>query len=573
MKRGIRFVIAVFLLWGAVISTTSAVTYYVDDVNGLDSRTPTQAQSINTPWKTIGKAASTMGAGDTTYIRGGTYNVTSSITPTNSGSAGGGYITFSAYQNEVPIINGGGGAFRAFAMNSVHSYFRWVGLTMQTFNGGGGIGIIRTIGPLGAYPHHMEILNCIFKNCSGASCIKAHGVHDIIFAGSVFQNSKQGIELAVVDRENDYNIQIIDCKFNGMSWDGVVAKYQETPLPGDPNDPLYWCEDVYLTSCESYNCTDDGFDLFGRYYTIEHCIAHNISSTSDGHGFKVYAVDVPLDAGRYDADFYRCLVYSSAHDGYKLSSLRYEESDDYVKKYRMLNCTSANNVNSISLVTNNIHPMDVIIKNSIISGTSYAWEITAGSWGTWSIGGVGIMTLPSYLTLDGDYNLWYAAGANPINYLGTTYNLAGWQSFSGQDGNSISVNPTFDANYHPGNSACIDSGVDVGLPYAGNAPDMGFYESGTVEVNCPATYLTTGENWISIPIAAINDGPYSVFKDLGKWPNRVYHNLYRYNSADERPYRVSDLSVRHRTVWENCSWVGVQADAERECIGAACTRG
>jgi hypothetical protein len=140
------------------------------------------------------------------------------------------------------------------------------------------------------------------------------------------------------------------------------------------------------------------------------------------------------------------------------------------------------------------------------------------------------MALPSYLTLDSDYNLWYAGANSPINYLGTNYSLAGWQSFSGQDGNSISANPTFDANYHPTNAACIDSGVDVGLPYAGDAPDMGFFESGTVEVNCPATYLTTGENWISIPVAAINDGPYSVFKDLGKWPNSVYHNLYRYNS-------------------------------------------
>ena len=66
------------------------------------------------PWLTIGKAASVMVAGDTTYIRGGTYNVTSSITPANSGSAAAGYITFSAYQNEVPIIDGGGLAFQGF---------------------------------------------------------------------------------------------------------------------------------------------------------------------------------------------------------------------------------------------------------------------------------------------------------------------------------------------------------------------------------------------------------------------------------------------------------------------------
>ncbi len=79
-------------------------------------------------------------------------------------------------------------------------------------------------------------------------------------------------------------------------------------------------------------------------------------------------------------------------------------------------------------------------------------------------------------------------------------------------------------------SVCIDTGTDVGLPYAGSAPDMGFFESGVVEVNCPANYLTTGENWISMPVAADNTQPYSVFAELGYWPNCVYHNLYRYDS-------------------------------------------
>lgn len=524
MKKAIRpisFASFTILLFSTICPTFGA-TYYVA-TSGLDTNPGTFAQ----PWKTIGKAASVMVAGDTTYIRGGTYNVTSSITPTSSGSAGGGYITFSAYQNEVPVIDGGGLNFRVFTLNSAHSYFRWVGLTIQHFStsGGGGIGIIRDIPLPSVSPHHMEIRNCTFNTSPGASSIKAHGVHDIIFAGSTFSNSKQGIELAVVSREKDYNIQIIDCKFSNMSWEGVVAKAVH-----DTNyDPIEWCEDVYLTGCESSYNSDDGFDLFGRYFTIEHCIAHHITTGNDRHGFKIYALDLPVDAGRYHADFYRCLVYSNNREGYKLTSLTTEESTDYVKKYRMINCTAAGDSYGISLVTNDIHPMDVIIKNSIISSTTRAWEIT-GNPVIWSLEEPQITALPSYLTLDSDYNLWYAGANSPINYLGSNYSLAGWQTESGQDGNSISVNPTFDANYHPGNATCIDSGIDVGLPYAGDAPDMGFFESGTVEVNCPATYLTTGENWISIPVTAINDGPYSVFKDLGKWPNRVYHNLYRYNS-------------------------------------------
>ena len=78
-----------------------------------------------------------------------------------------------------------------------------------------------------------------------------------------------------MDRENDYNIQIIDCYFYNMSWEGVVAK----AVHDSGYDPVYWCEDVYITGCESSYSSDDGFDLFGRYFTIEHCIAHHIHST------------------------------------------------------------------------------------------------------------------------------------------------------------------------------------------------------------------------------------------------------------------------------------------------------
>ena len=56
-------------------STSSFVgrIFYVDDVNGLDSRTTSQAQNIGTPWKTIGKLNGVLIAGDTAYVRSGTY--------------------------------------------------------------------------------------------------------------------------------------------------------------------------------------------------------------------------------------------------------------------------------------------------------------------------------------------------------------------------------------------------------------------------------------------------------------------------------------------------------------------
>jgi len=57
------------------------------------------------PWQTIQKAANTLIAGDTVYIRAGTYH--ERVTPQNSGSAGN-MITYAAYPGETATIDGSG---------------------------------------------------------------------------------------------------------------------------------------------------------------------------------------------------------------------------------------------------------------------------------------------------------------------------------------------------------------------------------------------------------------------------------------------------------------------------------
>ncbi len=549
MKKGIKFVFAVLVVFlcGAAVSTVSAATYYVA-TTGNDT---TGNGSFSLPWKTIGKAASVMVAGDTTYIRGGTYNITGSITPANSGSAGN-YITFSAYQNEVPIINGQGGNFRGISLTSGHSYFRFVGLTLQNFGSSSGGGILLTLS------HHIEILNCNISGC-GVSSIKLSSTHDVILAGMDVQTSKYGFEVTPAGGTDIYNIQLIDCVGHSMNpsglADGFVIK-QFVP---------YVSRDIYIAGCKAYDLWDDGFDIFaGKNILVEHCIAYDVDASQqvpaspteqydeDGHGFKVYALDTPTDPGGYHCQFIRCLAYDDNREGFKLSSLP-KDSSTYNGKIRMVNCTSADTDYGILIVTQAANPMEVEIKNCLAStinrdpldpyygdDLSRALHVENEGFIIWSI-----EPLVSYFIPDMDYNLWYTRDwddtvIEPIDFLGTLYtggdvNDGTFFTETTCGEHSMSYDPLFtDADSNDftlsATSPCIDAGTDVGLPYEGSAPDMGFFESGTVEVNCPATYLTTGENWISIPVAAINDGPYSVFKDLGTWPNCVYLNLYRYDS-------------------------------------------
>jgi hypothetical protein len=62
--------------------------------------------TITLPWKTIQKAAHTLVAGDTVYIRRGTYH--ERVIPLNSGSAVDGYITYAAYPGEIVALDGTG---------------------------------------------------------------------------------------------------------------------------------------------------------------------------------------------------------------------------------------------------------------------------------------------------------------------------------------------------------------------------------------------------------------------------------------------------------------------------------
>jgi chitodextrinase len=92
-----------------VNATTSAGSaeakiFYVDAAIGNDSY---DGLSLQTAWKTITKANSTLEAGDIVLIRGGTYSGTY-INPANSGTSDSARITYSNFNNETVTITGSG---------------------------------------------------------------------------------------------------------------------------------------------------------------------------------------------------------------------------------------------------------------------------------------------------------------------------------------------------------------------------------------------------------------------------------------------------------------------------------
>lgn len=91
------------LLWLIVLglgSPAGGAVYYVAPTGGADSNPGT----LGAPFATFGKAISTAAAGDTIYARGGTYNLSSRLRITKSGSSTA-PLNLLAYPGEVPVLD------------------------------------------------------------------------------------------------------------------------------------------------------------------------------------------------------------------------------------------------------------------------------------------------------------------------------------------------------------------------------------------------------------------------------------------------------------------------------------
>lgn len=100
MRRNRRRSCLALVLLTLLASAASAETYYVSPT-GNDS----WPGSLEQPWRTIQKAADTLVAGDTVYVRAGTY--AERVFPLNSGAAGQ-FVTYAAYPGEAVTIDGTG---------------------------------------------------------------------------------------------------------------------------------------------------------------------------------------------------------------------------------------------------------------------------------------------------------------------------------------------------------------------------------------------------------------------------------------------------------------------------------
>jgi len=177
-------------------TTGTGKTYYVA-TNGSDSTTCTQAQNQSTPKRRIAAGVACLTAGDTLYVRSGTYDehLDSNVTVIPSGTSWSNPVTIAAYGNEtvtiMPLSQGGVINIANSPLNPNLQYIIFRGLIFDGSNGDTAI----SVGSNGA--NHIRFVNVEARNAGAATTSRgtgvfvSHGGSFIEFInGSVHDNGK-----------------------------------------------------------------------------------------------------------------------------------------------------------------------------------------------------------------------------------------------------------------------------------------------------------------------------------------------------------------------------------------------
>ncbi len=286
------------------------------------------------------------------------------------------------------------------------------------------------------------IENLELKNASAGFTITSYGTHNIIRNCSVHYHYYTGIYLT---NGAAYN-QIIDCdaydmydtRTDGGSGDGYSISGQSyTPGPGNK-----------FIGCRAWHNSDDGFDVWKASYPVEfiNCYAFkNGTHSGDGNGFK-------LGINKTDRDKHilkNCAAWNNRQNGFDYNENPLSQT--------LYNCTAYNNGRNYKFGDLRGGPVTDEIENCISVKTSSS-------------------DILLQTVRDNNTNSWNFIRPNEVNIVEDNFSSTNDFIISGSRNADGSI-PESDFLRLKKGSLFIDSGVDVGLPFNGDTPDLGAFES------------------------------------------------------------------------------------------------
>ncbi len=425
-KQGQRLTIAMIfcLLFAAGSAYCITYTYYVAP-DGTDSNPGT----IGSPFKTITKGVSMAAAGDTVYVRAGTYaytDTTGSITlPTKSGASDTNRCYLMGYNSERPFLD-----FSAMTGTSAN------GLTIS-----------------GSY-WYVKGLDC--KNAPHNG-IRITGTYNTIEFCTSFENRNSGVGIAggasynLIKNCDSYHNY--DAPTSGGNADGFSPKIDV----GTENS---------FYGCRSWGNSDDAYDGYLRPTTgpnsvnthYENCWAFkcgwkwsdgSTTGSMNGNGFKMGGGDNTNAAKlRHNVTLKNCLSFNNKAKGFDENNNR--------GSMTINNCTAFNNGIGITGGEYNFS-----IPGPLASGQ------TATVTNCVSLRSLGVTLAAATQTTDSWQSPFVVTNADFVSI-----------DCNGLDGARKADGSLPDISFMrlSVGSDLIDSGTDVGLPYNGAAPDLGAFE-------------------------------------------------------------------------------------------------
>lgn len=421
----------------APLPVQAASTYYVAP-KGSDSAAGTEAA----PWASIAHAQASAGAGDTIYIRGGTYSITAgtntcsgqtstvnAIALTKSGTAGN-LIKYWAYPGETPVFDFSGlmADCRVKGFDVTGNYIHLKGITVT-----------------GVKQRNNQNHESWGVWISGSNNVfELLDIFHIDGTGLFIQNGSDNL---VSNCDSHENFDPLTSNGACESGDGFGA-HVSANNPGN-----------VFRGCRAWFNSDDDFDLINAFsvVTIENCWAWHAgyrydtgASCGNGNGFK--GGGYGTDTSKFPANPPVHVLRNNLSVGNKAAGFYANHHPGTVTFY---NNTSYGN-----------HP-----DFNMLGMSAAGADITVGKYrNNLAVGG----TLTSNATKpDDENNSWtVSVTASTADFSNTSE--TGLDAPRQADGSLPVIE-----NFHlVAGSDLIDRGVDVGLGYNGSAPDLGCFETG-----------------------------------------------------------------------------------------------
>jgi hypothetical protein len=226
---------------------------------------------ISAPWRTIQKAANSVPAGSTVYVRGGVYP--EAVTVSVSGSAAAGYTTFQNYPGETPIIDGNTLTVpetdTALFFIDSQSYLTIKGFTFRNYRSAQD-----NIYPNGIFitgsAHHITVQNNLIHNIetnvTNFTGDHGAGAHGILVLGTHPTNA---IHAIVIDGNELRNLK--------LGWSESLT------LNGN-------VDGFSITNNQIHDANNIGIDIAGGYSYVEVPAAVNAARNGDIRGNHIYNI-------------------------------------------------------------------------------------------------------------------------------------------------------------------------------------------------------------------------------------------------------------------------------------------